>query len=237
MLNNTITEVINGRNAVCQGFAPGTVVRPLTLQWLNRLGVCVNDIRVWTAGTFVNRSVAEVIRRLVRVRNLIASNSLRYICGGEFCGSETWAYVFPYDNNGDCLPGTPPLEVHLCPRFFNPGQDPLTHTRVPDAVHHEFQAQTIIHEASHLTHCTVDKVGYTIGVAECLSMFVAVTNGSPLDPVFLSRCTTSRCASIPAPAGGVAGLGAAGPNSKRVARTVFHPERAVRTDGRPFLQR
>lgn len=238
MLNNTITEVINGRNAVCLGSAPGTNMRPITLQWLNRLGVCVNDINVWTAGTFVNRSVAEVIRRLVRVRNLIASNSLRYICGGEHCGRETWAYVFPYDDEGQCLPGTPPLVVHLCPRFFNPGWDPKTRTRIPDHVHQEFQAQTIIHEASHLTHCTKDLIGYTVGVAECLSMFVAVTNGSPLDPDFLSRCTTSRCAKLPAVApGGVAGLSAITPNSKRVAKTIFHPERAVRPDGTPILQR
>jgi hypothetical protein len=238
MLNNTITEVVNGRNAVCQGSAPGTVVRPLTLQWLNRLGVCVNDINVWTAGTFVNRSVAEVIRRLVRARNLIASNSLRYICGGEFCDSQTWAYVFPYDNNGDCLPGTPPLVVHLCARFWEPGVDPDTGTRIPDDVHAEFQAQVIIHEASHLTHCTVDRTGYTIGVAECLRQFVAATNGGPLDADFRTRCSTSPCPAVVAPiAPGVAGLGAVGPNSKRVAKTIFHPERAVRPDGRPFLQR
>ena len=238
MLNNTITEVVNGRNAVCQGSAPGTALRPLTLEWLNRLGVCVNDIRVWTAGTFVNRSVAEVIRRLVRARNLIASNSLRYICGGEFCDSETWAYVFPYDNKGDCLPGTPPLVVHLCTRFWEPGVDPDTGIRIPDDVHAEFQAQVIIHEASHLTHCTVDRTGYTIGVAECLRQFVAATNGGPMDADFRSRCSTSPCPGLIAPAvAGVAGLGAVVPNSKRVAKTIFRPGRAVRPDGSPFLRR
>lgn len=236
MLNNTITEVVNGRNAVCQGSAPGTTMRPITLEFLNRLGVCVNDINVWTAGTFVNRSVAEVIRRLVRTRNLIASNSLRYICGGDFCGGDTWAFVFPFDNDGNCLPGTPPLEVHLCARFFNPGQDPVTRIRIPDNVHQEFQAQTIIHEASHLTHCTSDRRGHTIGVAECLSQFVAATNGSPLDPVFLSHCSTSRCPVV-AVAPGVHGLGAVAPNRKRVATTIFHPEKAVWPDGRPVMKR
>src|SRR5688572_22034063 len=83
MLDKTITELVDARAAVCSGKPPAPPhVRLITLQWLNRLGVCVNDIRVWTSGTFVNRSVAEVIRRLVRARNLIASNSLRYICGG-----------------------------------------------------------------------------------------------------------------------------------------------------------
>ncbi|HKY46077.1 MAG TPA: M35 family metallo-endopeptidase [Pyrinomonadaceae bacterium] len=225
MLDNTIGELVNGRAAVCAGQPPAfPLFGDMTLEWLNRLGVCTDDIRVWTAGTFVNRSVAEVIRRLVRARNLIASNHLRYICGSTHCTDGTWALVFPFDAAGDCLPGTPPLVIRLCRRFW---------VRNPDVtadVHAEFQAQTIIHEASHLTHCTGDRRGTTIGVAECLTQLVAATNGSPLDPLFVDLCGRStRCG--PVAAGAVHGFGAA-PVHKRVARTVFHPERAVRPRGR-----
>jgi len=122
MLNNTIRELVNARKAVCAGATPP---RPLlgdvTLDWLrNRLGVCVDDIQVWTAGTFVNRSVAEVIRRLVRVRNLIGSNGLRYACGSPDCETNDWAFVRARDAAGNCLPGTPQMLIRLCRGFWVP---------------------------------------------------------------------------------------------------------------------
>src|SRR5262249_15240668 len=76
MLNNTIDELVNARKAVCTGATPAwPLLGDITLCWLkNGLGVNVGNIRVWTAGTFEPlRSIAEVIRRLVRVRNLIGS--------------------------------------------------------------------------------------------------------------------------------------------------------------------
>ena len=229
MLDNTIGELVEARVAVCSGAAPAPPhVRLITLQWLNRLGVCVNDIRVWVSGTFVNRSVAEVIRRLVRARNLIASNSLRYICGGPFCDYDWWAYTAPRDTEGKCLPGTPPLRVHLCKLFWEPWKDPETNKPITKEVHDELRAQTIIHEASHLTHCTVDDVGYTIGVAECVALLVAATNGSPLNAVLLEHCSTSSCAPVST---GVSGFGAVVPKSKRVARTIFPGGKFVFPDG------
>jgi hypothetical protein len=230
MLDNTIGELVNARNAVCAGATPAwPLLGDITLDWLrNRLGVCIDDIRVWTAGTFVNRSVAEVIRRLVRVRNLIGSNGLRYSCSSPRCETDFWAFVIDEDAAGNCLPGTPQMLVRLCRGFWvpAPGVDP--------AVHAEFQAQTIIHEASHLTHCTEDRRGHTIGVAECLAQFVAATNGSPLDPMFETSCaTTNRCASAAAAAQpGGAALGFAGPSSVRIKKTIFRPQNAIRLKGR-----
>ena len=231
MLDNTIGELVNARNAVCAGATPAwPLLGDVTLDWLrNRLGVCVDDIRVWTAGTFVNRSVAEVIRRLVRVRNLIGSNGLRYSCSSPQCKPKYWAFVGVRDAAGNCLPGTPQMLIRLCRAFWVPGVRD-DGTRVNSKDHAEFQAQVIIHEASHLTHCAIDPRGSTIGVAECLRQFVAATNGSPLYRGFEKRCpVTNRC--VPAAGAGQPrnlGLGFAGPGSVRIVRTIFRPHNAIR---------
>ncbi len=228
MLDNTIGELVNARNAVCAGQTPAwPLLGDVILEWLrNRLGVCVDDIGVWTAGTLVNRSVAEVIRRLTRVRNLIASNAILYVCHGPQCASGDWAYVLI---DPTCR-RTEPTIIRLCRNFWIATVDPK--------IHAEFQAQTIIHEASHLYHCTVDARGSTIGVAECLAQFVAATNDSPLDPGFEARCAvTNRCGPV-AVAGQprTAGLGAAATGAIRVVRTSFRPENAVRPKGRPAVR-
>jgi len=226
MLDNTINELVNARTAVCAGEAPAwPLLGDITLDWLkNRLGVCIDDIRVWTAGTFVNRSVAEVIRRLTRVRNLIASNVITYVCHGPQCADGDWAYVLI---DPTCA-RTEPTIIRLCRNFW------VAAVGVDPKIHAEFQAQTILHEASHLYHCTSDKRGSTIGVSECLAQFVAATNGSPLDPHFEARCAvTNRCAAVP-----VAGLGAPVPTSGlKIVRTIFQPQNAVRPTGRPAARR
>ena len=227
MLDNTIGELVNARSAVCAGQTPAwPLLGDVTLEWLrNRLGVCVDDIAVWTAGTLVNRSVAEVIRRLTRVRNLIASNAIMYVCHGPQCDSDDWAYVLI---DPTCR-RTEPTIIRLCRNFWIATVDPK--------IHAEFQAQTILHEASHLYHCTADARGSSIGVAECLAQFVAATNGSPLDPRFEGRCAvTNRCG--PAAVAGqprTAALGAA-TGAIRIVRTSFRPENAVRPKGRPAVR-
>ena len=229
MLDNTIGELVNGRNAVCAGQTPAwPLLGDVTLDWLrNRLSVCVDDIGVWTAGTLVNRSVAEVIRRLTRVRNLIASNAIVYVCHGPQCARGDWAYVLI---DPTCR-RTEPTIIRLCRNFWVATVDPK--------IHAEFQAQTILHEASHLYHCTGDARGSTIGVAECLAQFVAATNGSPLDQRFEARCAvTNRCGPV-AVAGLTrsAGLGAPAPSALKIVRTQFHPQNAVRPKGRPAARR
>lgn len=229
MLDNTIGELVNARNSVCAGQAPvWPLLGEVTLDWLrNRLSVCVDDIGVWTAGTMVNRSVAEVIRRLTRVRNLIASNAIVYVCHGPQCARGDWAYVLLDPACKD----TEPTIIRLCKNFWVATVDEKTHL--------EFQAQTILHEASHLYHCTGDARGSTIGVAECLSQFVAATNGSPLDPRFEKRCAvTNRCSGV-AVAGQPRnpGLGAPAAGAVRIVRTSFQPQNAVRPKGRPAVHR
>ncbi len=225
MLDNTIGELIKARAAVCAGETPAwPLLGDVTLDWLkNRLGVCVDDIGVWTAGTFVNRSVAEVIRRLIRVRNLIASNVITYVCHGPVCATGDWAYVL---SDPTCK-RTEPTIIRLCRNFW------VAAAGVDPKIHPEFQAQTILHEASHLYHCTSDKRGSTIGVAECLAQFVAATNGGPIDPHFEKRCAvTNRCSTA-----NVAGLGEAVPAGVKVVRTIFNPQNAVRPTGRPAARR
>jgi len=231
MLDNTIGELVNARNGVCAGQPPAwPLLGDITADWLvNRLGVCINDIRVWTAGTFVNRSVAEVIRRLTRVRNLVASNGVTYVCNGPLCAQGDWAYVL-IDPTCQSAPAS---IIRLCRNFWvaAPGVTPGDHA--------EFQAQTIVHEASHLYHCTADARGSTIGVAECLAQFVAATNGSPIDPNFATRCAvTTRCApAVGAGLSGISGFGGAGLGATMVLRTVFHPQNAIRLKGRPAARR
>jgi hypothetical protein len=177
----------------------------------------------------VNRSVAEVIRRLTRVRNLVASNGITYVCNGPLCAQGDWAYVL-IDPTCQSAPAS---IIRLCRNFWvaAPGVTPGDHA--------EFQAQTIVHEASHLYHCTADARGSTIGVAECLAQFVAATNGSPIDPNFATRCAvTTRCApAVGAGLSGVSGFGGAGLGATMVLRTVFHPQNAIRLKGRPAARR
>jgi hypothetical protein len=241
MLDLTIDKLLNARKAVCDG-ATSAPLDNITRCWLrNGLGVNTDDIRVWTAGTFEPiRSIAEVVRRLVRVRNLIGGSDLRYSCTGRLCNPnpDWWAYTTPYDEYGECLPGTPLMLIRLCRPFWIPGLRP-DRTPIPTEVHAEFQAQTIIHEASHITHCTGDLRGHTIGAAECLAQFVAATNDSWLDPRFVDLCVgTERCRQ---PLGGakVFQLESSGPGfarraSKRmrIVGTIFRPQNSIRLKGR-----
>ena len=251
MLDNTLDELANARRAVCAGAAPAwPLLGDITICWLkNGLGVNTDDIRVWTAGTFEPiRSVAEVIRRLVRVRNLLGSSGLRYSCTSPRCETGEWAFVTARDaTTGNCLPGTPLMLIRLCEAFWVPAllrnEKPPNGKRVPKEVHAEFQAQTLIHEASHLTHCNDKEQGRTIAVPECLAQFVAATNGSPLDSHFVDRCVgTNRCRQ---PLGGAeviqretlgSGMSGRGFNQKRISRTIFRPQNAIRLKGRPAVR-
>jgi hypothetical protein len=240
MLERTIGLLETARANVCSGAPHG--LDQLTTWWMtSRLGVCVDQTHVWTDGTFVNLSVAEVIRRLIRVRNVLAKNEILYVCNpapfcGVTCDKDLWAWVCvaTFVDNGDCVNTTSADVIRLCPRFWTPrSNDPQ---ELKD--HAEFQAQTLIHEVSHLTHCTRDVRGHSIGVAECLTQLVAITNDSPVECMFANRCAvTTTCGPVVdppdlkkcSPPPGLSGFGAAPRATKLVAiRTVFHPENAVR---------
>lgn len=246
MLDHTINRLVTARAAVCGGTPPTpALLDDVSWTFMRRqLSVCVDDVQAWTAGTFDNLSVAEVIRRLARVRDRIASNNILYICNpapcddGVGCSAGTWAFVCMFCTG---RPERPPV-VRLCRDFWIPAEiEPGR--RVDDATHEAFQAQTIIHEASHLYYCTVDRppnrpnwFGFTIGVAECLTQFVAIMNGAPIDPGFLTHCTESNRCGAPA-AAGMGGFGAAATPRSRILKTVFRPQNAVRPQGRPTERR
>jgi hypothetical protein len=168
MLDTTIGELVRAREAVCRG-EPMVGPSDLTRCWLRyRLGVCIDDVSTWTKGSVRKvetepTPVAEVIRRLVGPRNLLANNEITYICEtnrDRYCDGRTNAHapVCPRGRN---------FAIHLCPRFWIPK-------------HVKFREQTIIHEAVHLTHCArgdEDRgVKVSIGSLECLAQFVVATN-------------------------------------------------------------
>lgn len=188
MLDNTIGELKSAREAACRGEPLGWPnLGDVTACWLKyRLGVCIDDLSAWTKGPFESRTVAEVIRRLVGPRNLLASNGITYVCEATCSSPSTYAWV-RVTEAGVCL-RRPPRIIHLCPRFWN-------------LEHAPYRELVIIHEAVHLTHCAATEDEgrrASIGSPECLAQFVAATNGKKLNPDLIGRCgLTNKCGPVP----------------------------------------
>jgi hypothetical protein len=192
MLDNTIGELVRAREAACRGEPLGwPALGDVTACWLKyRLGVCIDDLSAWTKGAFRKSEndptpVAEVIRRLVVPRNLLATNQITYVCEAA-CDVGTNAFTVVRNAANQCIP-TPERVIHLCPPFFT-------------NAHAKFREQTIIHEAVHLTHCAPHggaERAIGIGWPKCLAQFVVVTNGKMLDPGQSRRCGfTKRCGPV-----------------------------------------
>jgi hypothetical protein len=196
MLDNTIAELTRARDAACRGEPLGWPnLGDVTGCWLKyKLGVCIDDYSVWTApskGKGSSRSVAEVIRRLMRPRDELATNQIKFVCETSPCmkgQKELVAWVRVTDG-GKCLP-KPEQLVHLCPLFW-------TELKTP------YREQVIIHEAVHLTHCAGEgkedeAIAASIGSPTCVAQFVAVTNGKKLDPDEAFPCgIAGRCGAVP----------------------------------------
>ena len=182
MLNNTIAEMTRIRERVRAGDPLGFPLVSDQLAWSlkTRMLMPITDRNAWIGkGTPANRRTAElIIRWLGNIRKIIAGGYLNYRClddtrradGSAICGPTTWAWVF-----------CDKYRINLCRRFWQ------AKTGINDAKHFEFQAQTIIHEASHIYYCTEDS-GLGPGAAECISQFVADANGSPIDDDFVGTC-------------------------------------------------
>jgi hypothetical protein len=194
MMDITMGELTRARTAFCRGeFMVGP--SDLTRCWPKfRLGVCLDNPAVWSKGSIRKSqnepvTVAEVIRRLVRPRNLIANNEISYVCEAT-CDAGTNAFTFP-NPHGVCLK-TPDRVIHLCPPFWT-------------VKHAPYREQTIIHELVHLAHCANEggedtSTAVSIGSPECLAQFVVAVNGRELDPDFVTRCGfTTRCGPYPKP--------------------------------------
>ncbi len=215
-MDNTISELVYAREAACRGeVLEARHLKPVTACWLKyKLGVCIDDPSVWTKGTFENKTVAEVIRRLIRPRDLLANNEIAYICATcdpndphRICGQGANACSFPAverfpgDTVGRCIAGSPPRTIGLCPRFWDPQRA-------------DFREEIIMHEAAHITHCDAGEdspdegIGVSIGFAACLAQFVVAANGKRLNPDHTPRSAvnpgeqicgfTNRCGPIPA---------------------------------------
>ena len=198
MLDNTIGELVRAREAACRGEPLGwPALGDVTACWLKyRLGVCIDDLSAWIKGAFRKSEteptpVAEVIRRLVVPRNLLATNQIAYVCDCAPCNAGDNACVIVC-HAGECI-RTPDRVIRLCPPFWSD-------------THAPFREQTIIHEAVHLTHCaphgtcappSTTERATGIGWPECLAQFVVATNGKRLDPAQRRRCGfTKRCGPV-----------------------------------------
>jgi hypothetical protein len=170
MMDNTIAELTRIRERVRAGDPPAPPLISDLLGWSlrTRMLMRAGDATAWT-GTGP-RTADQILRWLINIRNTISGGGLSYTCLASGCEGHPrrWAFVFLGH-----------FRIHLCRRFWNPETDAATHL--------EFQAQTIIHEVSHIYYETKDS-GRGPGAAECISQFIADANGSPIDEEFVGFC-------------------------------------------------
>ena len=186
MLDNTIGELRRIRERVRAGepLAFPLIADHLAWSLQTRMLMRATDARAWTASDRIPRTAGQIIRWLSNIRRMIASGHLSYVCldtaprscdpGGTpalCCTTGTWACTCPNR-----------LRIFLCRPFWNA----LTGIDAPTQL--EFQAQTIIHEVSHIYDYAERDAGRGGGNAECISQFVADANGSPIDENFERTC-------------------------------------------------
>lgn len=174
MLDNVIGEMQRIRGRVAAGETPVPPLVSEILQWSlqTRMLMRSADPRAWTGRG--PRTAGQIIRWLANIRKELAGGGLHYVCLNDaICnrfGPETWAVSQPGREF-----------IILCRSFWRakPGRSAADHA--------EFQAQTLIHEVSHVYYDTADQ-GRGPGHAECISQFVADANGGPIDPDFAGFC-------------------------------------------------
>jgi hypothetical protein len=170
MLGNTIAELTRIRARVRAGAPPAFPLIGDLLGWSlqTRMLMRASDPKAWTGSG--PRTAEQILRWLTNIRKLIASRDLWYTCLSSGCTPTQRAFITPGH-----------FRIHLCRRFWRPrpGIDAATHL--------EFQAQTIIHEVSHIYYDTED-VGRGPGSAHCIAQLIADANGSPIRREIIGRC-------------------------------------------------
>jgi hypothetical protein len=170
MLDNTIAELTRIRARVRAGEPPAFPLIGDLLGWSlqTRMLMRASDPKAWTGKG--PRTAEQILRWLTNIRKTIASRDLWYTCLSSGCSTTTRAFAIPGH-----------FRIHLCRRFWRPrpGIDAATHL--------EFQAQTIIHEVSHIYYGTKD-LGRGPGSAHCIAQFIADANGSPIRREIIGRC-------------------------------------------------
>lgn len=181
MLNNTIAELTRIKARVTAGDPIGWPLINDTLAWSmqNRMLMRVEDRATWT-GTG-RRNAGLVIRWLTNIRNTIAGGGLTFVCldGSKNCGPTGTDACCSPQTRALAIPGR--MTVFLCIEFWRPS---IPHTPQENL---DFQAQTIIHEVSHIYYNTLDS-GLGPGRATCINQFVADANGAKIHPSFVGQC-------------------------------------------------
>jgi hypothetical protein len=173
MLTSTINELIRIKARVRAGDSIdyNLISKNLAFGLRYMLLMKVKERDAWLGnGT---RNAGLIIRWLSNIRNRIASKDLWFTCldtAAGICKPTTWAYVYPGR-----------FRIHLCQRFW------IASSNVNAARHFEYQAQTLIHEVSHMYYNTKHE-GMGPGVAECLAQFIANSNNSPVEPIWVGAC-------------------------------------------------
>ena len=86
MLDTTINELMRARDLACLGAPLASLnLDPIMACWLKyKLSVCIDDPSVWTdpstSPTAKKKTVTEIIRRLMRSRDELATNQISYVC-------------------------------------------------------------------------------------------------------------------------------------------------------------
>jgi hypothetical protein len=191
MLDNTIGELKRIREEVKAGASLGwpLISDTFGLSLAKRMRLNINDRNAWITGAGPG-TVGLVIRWLSNIRKIIAGGYIWYTCLASECSEGDWAFVWNSQNAENRRLKRNFFRIHLCRLFWKPGTDPKDPMPPAERAKNqfEFQAQTIIHEASHIYYNTSDDPGRGAGVAECVAQFVAETNNSPIDPNFIKRC-------------------------------------------------
>jgi hypothetical protein len=170
MLDNTIAELTRIRGRVRAGEPPAFPLISDTLGWSlqTRMLMRASDAAAWTGRG--PRTAEQILRWLINIRKTIAGGELRYTCLATGCGPRVVAFTFPGH-----------LGIHLCRLFWH------VRTGLDAATNRDFQAQTIIHEVSHIFYDTEDS-GRGPGDAYCIAQFVAEANGTPVLPEISGNC-------------------------------------------------
>jgi hypothetical protein len=172
MLDNTIAELTRIRERVRAGEPPAFPLIGDRLGWSlqTRMLMRANQSGAWT-GTGP-RTAEQILRWLTNSRKTIANGSLWFTCLWSGCDTDP-------DTRAASVPGR--LRVLLCRPFWLPLPG------IDEATNLGFQAQTIIHEVSHIYYETED-AGLGPGSAHCIAQFVADANGTRIHPGLLGLC-------------------------------------------------
>lgn len=189
LLTRAIDDMTEAKRRITAGATPAAAMAAINpvMAWSLRTRMLMHvDERVAWTGTG-RRNAGLIIRWLSNIRKIFASGQMNFTClwngmggtdcflpaGTPCCTNGIWAW-----SSADRM------RIDLCLQFWQPGGgDPATDL--------DFQAQTLIHEGSHIYYNTEDS-GMGPGHAECISQFVADMSNSPIDINFIGVCGGAR---------------------------------------------